>query len=596
MANIAECNAPLSGLSLAQREAAAGEMNALVIACPGSGKTSTLVARALWLAARNPESRIVMITFTRDAAHVIRSRIAAAGYSEESGEVGAGRLTIGTFHALCARHLRDTGRLDGHLLAPGEEFVYYRRVAEHFGYESAEEAARRVETARCDPESMIDNPTTENERAAAYYQRLLKRNHMRDFIDMIRMTVEGMSAEGDQRLEPIRADYWLIDEFQDLDALQYRLLSLHHTRLPHAVFTAVGDDDQSIYGWRGALGYRGMLDFERDFSASRTMLTINYRSCSEVVDGALRLIAGNAARYDKPMTSARGSGGTISARSYDNSYDEATETIAALALKTSVGTRAILARTNAQLAMYAIECARHNLPYVRLAGGKGGLFGDEPACHLLSLMRAVVHPASRRGVEALWTVLRVGKSDRERLAGKNMSEVETLVDGLSGEAGTKRVGEVIAVIREARTYAKGGEVGATDAIATLADYVRANMSNGEGTRVIDSALKYLSQMRGSVQRRLSVLNRVGLRSGNERTDEDIVLSTLHGAKGLEFDRVHIVGFQCKKIPHERTLAPSEERRLAYVGITRARDALVLSAVATSGLSPYWAEMNGGLIA
>lgn len=587
MVETAEQLSPLAGLSFPQREAATAEDNTLAIAGPGSGKTSMLVARARYLLRQYPTSKIVMITFTRDAAKEMRNRISATESIDEN------RLNIGTFHAVCAKHLRDAGLIDGHLLAQGEEFVYYSRVAQKFNYDAPEEAARRIEAAKCNPESDLDNPQSENERAAAYYQKLLKQNHMRDFIDMIRMTVRGMNGQGEKPLGPIPGDFWLIDEFQDVDSLQYRLLVLLRDLNPHAVFTAIGDDDQSIYGWRGALGYKGMLNFERDFNARRTMLTTNFRSTSEVVESALRLIAGNASRYEKPLTSHRGPGGRVECKTYPNKRDEALAAITHL--KAAQGTRAILARTNSQLGICAIECKKREIPFIRLSGGRGGVLGDEPACYLLTLMRAVVHPESRRGIEALWSTLRIGTNDRERLAGKNFSELESVQGELTGEAGSERVRELIKVLGEARTYAKAGPDGADDAIQTLADWVYSRIANVDGKSVIESAVKFLLKIQGPLSRRLRKVDSPSDGGAPERPGDAIVMATLHSAKGLEFDHVHIIGFQMKTIPHQRALALDEERRLAYVGVTRAKTELFLSA-SREGISPFWDEMNGGAIA
>jgi hypothetical protein len=284
-------------LDAAQAEAVAADGHCLILACPGAGKTRTLAAKSARLLKAAPGARVCAVTFTREAAREIRARIL-----QEAGEGAEGRVVAGTFHALCWRQL---GGSREPVAGEGERSAYAARAAAAVRAELQPETALAIIEA-CKAGSPVPFPGLDTGRLLAAYQEILLRNGKIDFQDLVARALEGMRRG---TVAPVPATHLLVDEFQDTDESQLAWVFAHARA--GAQVTAVGDDDQSIYGWRRALGHEGMERFAAHLGAKRLFLGTNYRSRPEIVEAAARLIERNRGRQAKALRSARPPGGRV---------------------------------------------------------------------------------------------------------------------------------------------------------------------------------------------------------------------------------------------------------------------------------------------
>ncbi|MGF6960803.1 superfamily I DNA/RNA helicase [Paraburkholderia youngii] len=281
----------LDGLNPQQREVAERRGHCVAIACPGAGKTKTIAAKAALLLS-DPAAIVGAVTFSKDAAVELRDRILAL-----AGDGTRKRLIAGTFHSLAFRQL---GKRD--IATDGDRMALIARVIAELGLDCKPEDVVPVIEGIKTNFGRVEAGTGDAQIYAAY-QASLERNGKIDFQDMLRLAVAGMEA-GD--IEPYHFTDLLVDEFQDTDPLQYRWVELHAQA--GANVTVVGDDDQSIYGFRAALGFRGMESFATSFNARRVVLGSNYRCHDEILSAADRVIRNNADRILKVLRAERGPG------------------------------------------------------------------------------------------------------------------------------------------------------------------------------------------------------------------------------------------------------------------------------------------------
>jgi len=637
-------------LNPAQMSAVDSGGHTLVVACPGSGKTRTLVAKAAAALVADDTSRVVLLTFTREAAQEMRSRIVPllsdgmdAGVDAGAAQSMLARLTVGTFHSVCARTLSDGGLREGaHLISPGEEWMYYQRTADACGVDP-EIVARTVERMKTDPRLLdMDAPgldpaasDTTREMIFRVYSNFLAKNALWDYADLIRETVKGMRA-GTLKRWPATAV--LVDEYQDTDALQYELLALHRD---HASVTVVGDDDQGIYSFRHAMGTDGMVRFETEFRARRITLATNYRSRPEVIRMAARLIENNHERMPKAMQAGQRVAAVepdrfCTDRAYATMLDEARHALSTLSgflLEHPDKTAAILARTNP--ALNTIE-AEHILrsergerlaPIVRLGGG--GITKDYLGGLLRSLWHAAARPTTRRGIETIFSHLLDYKYEQIQPAVRGgfaavLRHLDNLKARESGSGNHQALHELAVSFKAWRVMLKGrgaadpGTVEQVSAGAVLwlltavAAQRKMERLGERDRRVIEAIHRRFCAMRGTIPQRLAALANAsrqapkkaegegegdGSEEGQPARDHQAVppgslaLLTLHGAKGMEFDRVWILQANEGSIPHKKNPVTAEERRLFYVGVTRAKGWLDVSYDMKNAASGFIKELG-----
>ncbi len=290
----------LEGLNPAQREVVNLRQHCVAVAVPGGGKTATIAAKAAVLLA-DPNVIVGAVTFSKDAAVELRDRILALARADAKK-----RLLAGTFHSLAYKQLgrRDGGAPD--IATDGDRTGLLIQVLSDIGLDwKVEDAIAAIEAIKTNF-GQVQSGSAE-EMLYRGYQDSLDRNGKIDFQDMLRLAVEGMQ---NGTIEPYPFTYLLVDEFQDTDPLQYQWIALHAQA--GSIVTVVGDDDQSIYGFRSALGFRGMESFIRQFDAQPVVLGNNYRCHAEILGAADRIIRNNRDRIPKELVAHKARAGRFS--------------------------------------------------------------------------------------------------------------------------------------------------------------------------------------------------------------------------------------------------------------------------------------------
>jgi DNA helicase-2/ATP-dependent DNA helicase PcrA len=443
------------------------------------------------------------------------------------------------------------------------------------------------------------------------YQRLLAEADALDFGDLLMLTVELFRSHPEvlghyQR----RWQYVLVDEYQDTNRVQYELVKM--IAAGHQNLCAVGDPDQSIYGWRGA-DIRNILDFERDYEGATVVkLERNYRSTQPILSGASAVIKNNLGRKDKEMFTEREGGELITYFQAIDDREEAQYVVRQMLDASRGGGRpygdfAILYRTNAQSRSFEEELLKYDVPYVVVGGVR--FYDRAEIKDALCYMRLLVNP---RDDQALRRVVNrpargIGKTTIERAVDLATREGTSLLEGLarlveSGGAGrsAKRVESFLDLMRQLGRELAGRRI--DDAIATMLDrtgYLAALAK--EGTPEAETRVDNLKELLTSAEdfhaanavapsddrSELALyLDQVALISdldGYEKRAERVSLLTAHSAKGLEYAVVFMVGMEEGIFPHASSARSEdgieEERRLCYVGMTRAMERLVLTAAA-----------------
>ncbi len=610
----------MSGISLNPEQQAAvehGDGPLLILAGAGSGKTRVLTSRVARLVAETgvPPRRILAVTFTNKAAGVMRDRIA-----EQLGEEPRG-LWVGTFHSICARLLRR----EGDRLPRGAHFTIYdeddarralKQAMEEVDLDPARWAPNALRARISDAKNALVGPDEYGmqafdlmSRAVATvypaYEKVLVRSNAYDFDDLLLHTVrllEDHEDVGDRYAE--RFLHVLVDEYQDTNHAQYRIV--RRFAQGHGNVCVVGDDDQSIYGWRGA-DVSNILDFERDFAGAAVVrLEENYRSTPAILEVANEVIANNRSRKEKRLRTTRPAGEPVTLRQFTDERAEASWVVGQIE-QGEGGYRpdqaVILYRTNAQSRPFEDALRRARLPY-RIVGGVR-FYERREIKDVFAYLQLVVNPADEAAfVRAVsWPRRGVGSVTLERLRADAMAcgqsllvaaETASDIPGIPPAganalrdfaAGISALSELSAganteeVIRECiRSFglvqALEPEDDGADRIANLTELLAA-ASAFDSTEVEDGA-EGASELELYLQ---SAALRADIDDYNERAP-GVTLMTLHNAKGLEFPVVFVVGLEDGLFPLSRAMETTEEleeeRRLFYVGVTRAEDRLFLT--------------------
>ena len=606
----AEGAAILADLNEPQRQAVTHRDGPLlVIAGPGSGKTRVITRRAAYLVHTGvPARNILAITFTNKAADEMKRRIAVLGVSRG--------MWVYTFHALGVRLLREFGDL-AHV-QPGfsiyDEADSLRVVKESLAISQISEALISPDTARgriSDAKGRLESPQQCAEQADWFeqqafarvyeaYEQLLRQRNAVDFDDLLMRVAIVLRDHADvtERLN-IRFRYVLIDEYQDTNHAQYliaRQLSKHHGNI-----CATGDPDQSIYGWRGA-DIRNILEFERDYpSAVVVRLEQNYRSTSHILQIASRLIANNRRRKHKDLWTENAAGEPVHMWEFPDGSEEAERIATTIAEQRATGRPwsdfAIFYRINAVSRGLEEALRARAIPY-KIARGVE-FYNRKEIRDVLAYLRVLVNPADEVALlRIVNTPARgIGKTSIDRLrthaneTGRPLLEIMHAADDVPGlRAGAKRVRAFAELLDGLRAVLETPVSEAVSAVLTrsgLEDELRRERDTGGEDRLanvqelVTAAIRYEEEIEEPAL--ADFLNRVSLTSDQDVVDESagcVMLMTLHAAKGLEFPVVFLVGLEQGLLPHERALGGAsgieEERRLCFVGITRARERLFIS--------------------
>ncbi|WP_213452803.1 DNA helicase PcrA [Rhizomonospora bruguierae] len=619
----------LDGLNGPQREAVThAGAPLLIVAGAGSGKTRVLTHRiAYLLAARDVHpGEIIAITFTNKAAGEMKERVAAL-------VGGRARLMwVSTFHSACVRILRAEHEHAGlkstfSIYDADDSRRLMQLVVRELDLDPKRYPARslaaqvsNLKNELVDPEDFATRAQGPNERALAeayqLYQRRLKEAHALDFDDLIMATVHLLQAHPDVAEKYRRRfRHVLVDEYQDTNQAQYMLIKelvSGTAGLEPAELCVVGDADQSIYAFRGAT-IRNILEFERDFADARTiLLEQNYRSTQTILNAANAVIERNPSRKPKRLWSDQGAGESIVGYVADTEHAEADWVAREIdklcdAGDTRPGDVAVFYRTNAQSRVFEEVFIRVGLPYKVVGGVR--FYERKEVRDALAYLRAVVNADDTVSVRRILNTPRRGIGDR----------AEACVEAL---AARERVSFGAALSRAAE--APGINTRSANAIAdfvAMLDEVRQSAAAAPPEEILEALLQrsgYLVELEDSrdpqdagrvenLQELVSVareyteraaaqeedatvagfLEQVALVADADQVPSDdpehqgvVTLMTLHTAKGLEFPVVFLTGLEDGVFPHLRALGDTreleEERRLAYVGITRSRRRLYLS--------------------
>ena len=583
-------------------------VHALILAGAGSGKTRVLTTRIAWLIATgqvSPEG-VLAVTFTNKAAQEMRLRLAARLPLETR------RLWIGTFHGLCHRllrtHYRDAGLPQTfQILDNADQLAAIKRLAKQLDLDDARYPPRELQAfinahkeqgLRAAQVSAFDPPTRQKAAFYAEYEAQCQREGVVDFAELLLRAYELLSHnENLRRHYQERFRHILVDEFQDTNRLQYAWLKL--LAGGGAAVFAVGDDDQSIYGFRGAeIG--NMRDFERDFAGPNLIrLEQNYRSHGNILAAANALIQHNRARLGKELWTAAGAGEPIRVYAALSDRDEArfiADEIRALADSGhAYGQIALLYRANAQSRALEHELFTRGLPY-RVHGGLR-FFERQEIKHALAYLRLIANPdddtaflrvvnfpargIGARSLEQLQDLAQHRQLSLWRaaqaLAGKPgaaLAQFIRLIDSLARDSAdlplAARVEHVVEKSGLAEHYRREKE--GQDRLENLAELVNAAATFVDREGVLGDA--------GAL---VDFLAHASLEAGEHQAGEGqdaVHLMTVHAAKGLEFDVVFITGLEQGLFPHDNAASTpegiEEERRLMYVALTRARKRLYLS--------------------
>jgi DNA helicase-2/ATP-dependent DNA helicase PcrA len=603
----------------------------LILAGAGSGKTRVLAHRVAYLIATSYKPwQILAVTFTNKAAGEMRERIAGL-----IGEEEARQAAIGTFHAICARILRREGTAIG----LSRSFTIYDRADQ---VALAKTILRRLDLdeKRFSPAGMLawigqrkdelaDVATARKQAANFYdetaagfyaaYQAQLAEDDAVDFDDLLMRVVELFEAHPDvlaryqERWQQI-----LVDEYQDTNRAQY--LICRHLAAKNRNLAVVGDDDQSIYSWRGA-DLRNILDFEADYPDTKIVkLEQNYRSTQTILDAAHAVVSRNAGRKEKKLWTDRGTGTQITLFDAYNEYEEAefvsrqVERLVGGAGRGSLnrlltsraddsegslryGEIAVSYRINAQSRVIEESFMRFGIPY-QLVGGTR-FYERREVKDALAYVRLARNPADRVALERIINVPARG------IGAKTVEELRAwaAVRNTSLWEAVRHAGENANLMARARTQLAGftsliegliamvpseppsAIVDAATERSGLRDVLLDGSEEGEErwanvTELRNHAAEFdeIAAPEG-LARFLEEVALVSDQDGLEDAPDRVTLITLHAAKGLEFPIVFIVGLEEGLLPHRRALEDEreleEERRLAYVGMTRAKDRLYL---------------------
>lgn len=615
----------LSKLNATQRAAVKHlDSPLLVLAGAGSGKTRVITHKLAYLVnecAYSPRN-IAAITFTNKAATEMRDRVG----SLISGKQSKG-LTISTFHALGMNLLREEAPLLGYK----KQFSIFdsadtgKIISELLGspdkqeIRNAQSVLSNWKAAFLTPqqaESLADTP--ENGHLAllyARYQETLRAYQAMDFDDLIRLPVELFKTHSEvlERWQQ-RFRYLLIDEYQDTNDCQYQMLRL--LAGSRAAVTVVGDDDQAIYAWRGA-STANITNLQRDYPTLRVIkLEQNYRSSQRILQSANHLIKNNTKLFEKNLWSEHGPGDAVRIFAAAHDEDEAESVVMRLSAhkfehKTRFADYAILYRSNHLSRPFEEQLRAQNIPYT--VSGGSSFFDRAEIKDVIAYLRLIANEDDDPAfIRAITTPKRgIGNGTLEKLAAhaaqRNISLFAAAFESAMTHQLNPRQHEDLLTFcqfinrMQARAETESCTVVLADLLAAI-DYERWLFDTLE-PRQAESKWKNVQDFVGWMNRKseaddknlISMTQTIALLNlleSRENEQDAVSLSTLHAAKGLEFGHVFLVGIEDNILPHERSELPEqieEERRLMYVGITRAERSLQISYCVKRRRGKEWAK-------
>jgi DNA helicase II / ATP-dependent DNA helicase PcrA len=607
----------LADLNPAQREAVlTTEGPLLVIAGAGSGKTRVLTHRVAHLLKAHgvKPNEILAITFTNKAAAEMKERV-----ERNLGPI-ARAIWIMTFHSACGRILRSEAERLGYrsnftIYDQADQVRLVKACLEELERDPKRFVPRGIHSQISNAKNQLIGPDDYASRVASFYdqtvadvyslyQRRLFASNAVDFDDMLMLTVDVLQRFPEAHAKWAKAfRYVMVDEYQDTNHAQYVLLQLL-TDLSKNIM-AVGDPDQSVYGFRGA-DIRNILDFEKDFPSTKVIpLEQNYRSTNTILQAANNVISHNRERKEKNLWSDLGEGEPVRVVETEDEHGEARFVAAEIAARIEEGYSsreiAVVYRTNAQSRVLEDVLVRQGIAYQVIGGPR--FYERAEIKDLIAYLQVIDNPA-----DAV-SLMRIANRPRRGIGDTSIARLVNYADGL-GTSLWEAMGHVeeaglasasAKAVTQFRNVMETLMATATDAdVATIVEAVldrTGYLESLEAERTIEARgrIENLEELVGVAreydaageERSLSgFLQEISLYSDQDalRGDEEgdggqVTLMTLHNAKGLEFRAVFMIGVEEGIFPHARSIEENsleEERRLAYVGMTRAKERLVLT--------------------
>lgn len=606
----------LEGLNAAQLTAVKQTSGPLLIlAGAGSGKTKTLAHRIAYLV-RHEEiwpTEILAVTFTNKAARELRERV--WHLTEPAGhEVPRSFMPwMGTFHGICVRMLRQ----DGHIIGVAPNYVIYdeddrqsliKQAMKELLIDTQQIKPRAASSIISNAKNELKTPT-DFEASATYphekaiakiyarYERLRKSAGALDFDDLLIETVRLLRDHEDIRAKwRIHFKHIFIDEYQDTNAAQYAIVN--YLVNDQQNICVVGDDWQSIYSWRGA-DFTNILNFERDYpSATVIKLEQNYRSTNAILAAAQSVISKNKVRTDKKLWTDLGEGSPVEVHQTYDEAEEASLVAGRISTHSSIGARsysdfAVLYRMNAQSAPLERAFRLARIPY-QLVGGVR-FYDRKEIRDIIAYLRVVYQPSDRLSFSRIVNVPTrgIGATSLERFLTWQGETEQTVLEALASvhEATTltpkakTALGALGNHLRELRTMVEE-QAPPVDVIERLLQLTGYRQFLRDGTPQAEEREENVGQLLSDVRIFADLpefLEETALIASSDTAagDDKVTLMTLHAAKGLEFPVVFMVGMEEGVFPHGRIYEAGpaeleEERRLCYVGMTRAREELHLT--------------------
>jgi len=600
----------LKDLNPAQKKAASVVSGpVLILAGAGSGKTKTLTSRIAYLIKEKniKTENILAVTFTNKAAEEMRNRV------KRILKLRSDRaLNVSTFHSLCVRILRQDIELLGKsknftILDTDEQKTAIKQVMKNLGIDTQKYPPSAILNHISSAKNELIDPAQYDSLAVGHfqklaaraypeYQKLLAKNNSLDFDDLLMDTVKLFKQEL-KILEHYQKlfKYLLIDEYQDTNTAQYQLSKLLAQK--HNNIFVVGDDWQSIYSWRGA-NYRNILNFKKDYPKAKVIkLEENYRSTQNILDAADQIIKTNINRSDKKLWTKRGEGEKISVCSVSNENHEGSFIIQEIIKQKTANPKlefndfVVLYRTNAQSRAIEEAFIKNGLPY-RVIGGIR-FYDRREIKDILAYFKVIANPQDNLSLKRIINIPPKGIGAKtwdnilEFSQQQNKPASEILDQFPASDKVAKKLAELQKMFNKARSWNRNLSAlfdyitQATGYLTWLNDKTIEGETRIENVKELKSVIEKYDQLEISVALQI-FLEEVSLIQDMDNHDESqdaVTLMTLHSAKGLEFNYVFIAGMEENLFPHSRSLLDNdeleEERRLCYVGITRAKSKVYL---------------------
>lgn len=603
----------LEGLNDAQKSAVVAlEGPLLILAGAGSGKTKTLTHRIAYLLTHESiwPNEVLAVTFTNKAAREMRERLAALTSQPNSRNF---MPWMGTFHGICVRMLRQ----DGQAVDIPQNFVIYdeddrqgliKQAMKQLSISNDQVKPRTISAAISgaknelispeDYEVSANYPRQEQiARVYALYEQMRREAKALDFDDLLIETVRLLRESKEVRAKyKVQFKHILIDEYQDTNAAQYAIVKLL-VNDSHNI-CVVGDDWQSIYSWRGA-DFKNILNFERDFPGATVIkLEQNYRSTGSILEAAHNVITKNVERTDKKLWTEAGKGSPVEVQAVYDETEEAYSVASRISAQAAVGARAygdfaVLYRTNAQSFAFERAFLQYHIPYQIVGGVR--FYDRAEIKDVVAYLRLLYQPNDRISFSRIVNVPArgVGTVSFEKFmawqAGSGMDIIASLVNAGQASGLTPRARNALVTfgdtLRTLQVMVEN-ETPPSELIERLIERVNYRDYILDGTPRAEEREENLGVLVSDAQSYMALpdlLEEIALMSSSDTSsvESKVTLMTLHAAKGLEFPVVFMAGMEDGLFPSSRALeegpkALEEERRLCYVGMTRAREELHLS--------------------